>query len=233
MPNFDFLNSDGSGQSQSPYQVGGRESRYPIWLWSIDLSPREYYLACLTDHALYVGPDYKSVGERLVDITGLNERQPEAVFKKSFTCIPLHMIRRLRFDDYYAWLDVVRIDGSIETIRDFETRQTKSMFDTLRRRLAPGAPIEKEPIRNERDVVRLAAVCLPIVFIALLFLSTALGSEEARRELKQTDFRVALVNAIGAATTIVLSVAAILAGAGFAVYKYRNPRKARSITVRR
>lgn len=233
MPNFDFLNPDNSGKSRQPEPAGLREPRYPVWLWSMDMLPREYLLACLTDDALFVRYEYKSVMERAADIAELCEREPETVLNKSVKRIPLDTIRRLRFDEHYSWLFLERSDGSTETISDYETRQTESIFATLHQRLAPDAPITNEPIRNQRDVAILAAILTTIVVVAAMFMWPALLSEESRRELGSSNFGVMLVDAIGAPATIALCLAPILTVLGFGVYKYLNPRRALTVAVRR
>jgi len=233
MPNFDFLNSDESGKSRQPEPAGLREPRYPIWLWSMEMLPREYILACLTEDALFVRYEYKSVLERAPDIAELCDREPEAVLNRSVKHIRLDTIRRLRFDEHYSWLFLDRSDGSTETITDYETGQTVSIFATLHQRLAPGAPITNEPIRNQRDVWKLGMGLLALALVAGPFMWPALISEESRLELGSSNLGVMLVDAIGAPATIALCLAPILTVLGFGVYKYLNPRRALTVAVRR
>jgi len=232
MPNFDFLNTDESGKSGSPKPVEVRPSRYPIWSWTFSLTG-DYYVVCLTDNALFVRSDEKTSGGRSTDLSRLNDEDPEVVFQRDFIRIPLDSIQRFRFQVNYAWLDVIRVDGSIDTIRDFETRKTELIFDALHKRLAPRAPIEGERVRMESHIVLAVAIFVPIALVAGLFLYASLASEEGRMKMGRSNFGVMLVESMGATATTMLSVAAILAGLAFIAYKVFYPPKAPTVIVRR
>lgn len=235
MPNFDFLNADDFGKPGSRKQVDARAPRFPFWSWTItlDASNRIYCAVCLTDKALFVRSDETPSDGRATDLSRLSYEDPEVVFQQDFIRIPLASIQRFRFQVYYAWLDVIRVDGTKDTIRDFETRKTELIFDALHKRLAPGVPITAEPVRAEREIVMAVAFFLPIAITAGLLLSASLASEEGRKQMGTRHFGVMLVEAMGAPMTTLLCVAAILAGLAFIAYKVFNPRKAPTVIVRR
>jgi len=234
MPNFDFLNADNTGNPGPRRPVDAGPPRYPIWNWTINLdaSHRLYCVVCLTNDTLFVRTEHEQAGFGC-DLSRLDYEHPQAVFPQDYIRIPLASIQRIRFHPNYAWLDVVRVDGSIETIRDFETRKTQSMFVTLHERLAPRAPIEGEGVRVEREIVMAIAFFAPIALIAGLMLSTSLASDAERLQMGRTHAGVMLVESIGAPMTTLLSVAALLAGLALIAFKVFNPRKTLAVIVKR
>lgn len=234
MPNFDFLNAGGSGNPGQPRPFNAQPPRYPIWNWTVNLSEsiRIYRTVCLTDNALFVKPEDERPSTPATDLSRLAYEHPDVVFQRDYIRIPLDSIQRLRFHVKYAWLDVVRVDGSVETIRDFETRKTELIFDALRKRLAPGAPIVNEPVRVEREIVMAVAFFLPVALGAGLLMSASLASAEGRAQMGRTHFGVMLVESLGAPTTTLLCVATILAGLAFIAYKVFYPRTVPTVKVR-
>lgn len=232
MSNFDFLNADDSRKSGPPQPIEVRAPRYPIWSWTFSLSG-DYHVVCLTDNALFIRSEDQRSGERKTDLSRLSDEDPDVVFQRDFIRIPLDSIQRFRFQIYYAWLDVIRDDGSMETIRDFETRKTELIFDALHERLAPGTQIESEGVRVEREILLAVAIFLPIALIAGLLLVASLASEEKFAQMGRSHFGVMLVKSMGATTVTVLSVAAILAGLAFIAHKVFNPPKALAVIVKR
>lgn len=235
MPNFDFLNTDDSGKPGRPGPVNAGPPRYPIWNWMVNLSEsiRIYRTVCLTDNALFVKPEDERPSKPPTDLSRLAYEHPDAVFQRDYNRIPLDAIQRLRFHTKYAWLDVVCVDGSVETIRDFETRKTEQIFDTLRKRLAPGVPIVNEPVRVEREIVMAIAFFLPIALVAGLLMSASLPSAEGRAQMGRSHFGVMMVESLGATTTTLLCTATILAGLAFIAYKVFYPRTVPTVIVRR
>lgn len=235
MSNFDFLNADDSGKSGPPQPMEVRAPRYPIWSWTINLSQSNgiYCVVCLTDNALFVRSEDKRPGDPSTDLSRLVDEDPDVVFQRDFIRIPLDSIQRFRFHVYYAWLDVIRDDGSRETICDFETQKTELIFEALHERLAPHAPIESEGVRVEREIVLAVAIFIPIALIAGLFLAASLASDEKLAEMGRSHFGIMLVKSMGATTVTMLSVAAILAGLAFIAHKVFFPTKALAVIVKR
>lgn len=234
MSNFDFLNADDSGRPGRPQPFNAGPSRYPIWKWTVHLSEsiRIDRTVCLTDTALFVNPEDERPSKPPTDLSRLAYEHSDAVFQRDFDRIPLDAIQRLRFHTKYAWLDVVRVDGSVETIRDFDTRKTEQIFDTLRKRLAPGAPIVDEPVRVEREIFMAIAFFLPVALSAGLLMSASLASAEGRAQMGRSHFGVMMVESLGATTTTLLCVATILAGLAFIAYKVFCPRTVPTVKVR-
>jgi hypothetical protein len=246
--NFDFLKP---GSPHAPADVEVRPPRYRTWGWSVEVTPwyaylgknssrhneTEYSLACLTDDDLYIRTGYKNATDRTRAIAELNAFEPPAVLKSNYKRYPLASIYRLRYSDSVGALDIVNFDDRSEQIVDETTKQTGMIFESLRQRLAPNAPIDTEDMRGWRNLkAPLASLSGTSLFAgSLIYLALTYDPGRPRRGRGQLvhDAIGWLVESLGLTGVIGLAVAAILVSFAFVVYRIMYPLQMQSVILKR